>query len=272
MSQLFLYLVAITLTLSGCVSSQTHKATLKELENSRQQYIKSQQDLEQLHQETNQTRLQLDEARQEVIDLEIRKQDLLIAMQKFDIELEEVNHQLAMIKELETETQRRNEIYAQFVQRLQPMIDGKQLSVKIESGRLVIHLPNNILFQSGHAKLNRQGEKALNQVASILTQLDERHFQVEGHTDNEPIKSSQYPSNWELSAARAMAVVHLLIKSGVPPQHLSAAGFGEYKPRANNDTAAGRRRNRRIEIVMLPNLEVLSNEIPVTSVDRDRSK
>ncbi len=89
---------------------------------------------------------------------------------------------------------------------------------------------------------------------------------IEGHTDNVPIKSARYPSNWELSTARALAVLHLQTEMGVAPENISAAGFGEFRPKADNKTEEGRRLNRRSEIVMLPNLDILSNELPkVTS-------
>ncbi len=256
------FIMSLVLLLTGCVSSRTHQATLAQLEDSRQQHSKSQEALDNLRQEFNLTRLRLDDSRKELIDLEIRKQDLHIMMQRLDAEMVDLNLQLAMVKEVEAESNRRNEIHAQFVQRLQHMIDGGQLSVQIESGRLAIQLPNSVLFQSGRAKLNPQGQKTLKRIAAILAQLDDRRFQVEGHTDNQAIKSTRYATNWELSSARAIAVVHLLIKAGVAPHNLSAAGYGEYQPRADNATNIGRKHNRRIEIVMLPNLEVLSNQIP----------
>ena len=81
---------------------------------------------------------------------------------------------------------------------------------------------------------------------------------MEGHTDDVPNSTEQFPSNWELSSARALSVVGLLIQAGVSPENLSGAGYGEFQPGATNDDAAGRRLNRRIEIVMLPNLDVIA--------------
>ena len=174
--------------------------------------------------------------------------------------------EIATLRKIEAETKRRNEIYEQFVNRLQSMIDGGQLTVSIDAGRIVINLPNNVLFNSGSANLNSEGKKALTQIGDVLKQFSDRRFQIEGHSDNVPIKSARYPSNWELSTARALSVVHLLTEMGVAPENVSAAGFGEFRPRADNDTEEGRQLNRRIEIVMLPNLDILSNELPkVTS-------
>jgi len=174
--------------------------------------------------------------------------------------------EIATLRKIEAETKRRNEIYAEFVNRLQSMIDGGQLTVSIDAGRIVINLPNNVLFNSGSARLNSDGQKALTQIGDVLKQFSDRRFQIEGHSDNVPIKSARFPSNWELSTARALSVVHLLTEMGVAPENVSAAGFGEFRPRADNETEEGKKLNRRIEIVMLPNLDILSSELPkVTS-------
>jgi chemotaxis protein MotB len=170
--------------------------------------------------------------------------------------------EIATLSKIEAETKRRNEIYAQFVNRLQSMIDGGKLTVNIDAGRIVINLPNNVLFKTGSANLNPEGQEALTQIGSVLKQFSDRRFQIEGHSDNVPIKSSRFPSNWELSTARALSVVHLLTEMGVTPENISAAGFGEFRPRADNETEDGRKLNRRIEIVMLPNLDILSSELP----------
>ena len=92
----------------------------------------------------------------------------------------------------------------------------------------------------------------------VLGELDDRQFQVEGHTDDVPISTERFPSNWELSSARALSVVRLLIQAGVPPENVSGAGYGEFQPVASNEDAGGRRLNRRIEIVMLPNLDIIA--------------
>ncbi len=182
------------------------------------------------------------------------------------VELTASQDEIATLSKIEAETKRRNEIYAQFVNRLQSMIDGGQLTVSIDGGRIVINLPNDVLFNTGSANLNTEGKQAMMQIGEVLSQFSDRRFQVEGHTDNVPIKSARYPSNWELSTARALAVLHLLTEVGVAPENISAAGFGEFRPKADNETEEGRQLNRRSEIVMLPNLDILSNELPkVTS-------
>ena len=103
-----------------------------------------------------------------------------------------------------------------------------------------------------------EGRATLAQVGDVLSELPDRSFQVEGHTDDVPIATERFPSNWELSSARALSVVRVLVQAGVSPEHVSGAGYGEYQPVADNGTAEGRRLNRRIEIVMLPNLDVIA--------------
>ena len=94
-------------------------------------------------------------------------------------------------------------------------------------------------------------------VATILADIPERDFQIAGHTDNVPISTQRFPSNWELGSARAIAVLRLLTSGGVDAERLSATSYAQYRPAADNDTPAGRARNRRIEIVVVPDLSSL---------------
>ena len=265
---LVLFVLLSTIVLIGCVSSTTHQTTLDELANTQRSFETTQaeiasvrKELDDTRQELNHTQLKLDKAQRSLIDFAVQKQDLQKTLLDLETESEELNLQLALLREVEAEANRRNEIYSRFVGQLQHLIEREQISVNIEKGRVVIQLPNNIIFESGRAEINPQGQKTIVQVAKALSQFPERRFQVEGHTDSRPINSPLFPSNWELSTARALAVVHLLAENGVPPQNLSAAGFGEHQPRADNGTNQGRQLNRRIEVVTLPNLEVLSKDI-----------
>jgi chemotaxis protein MotB len=123
-------------------------------------------------------------------------------------------------------------------------------STMIDMRGLVIRLNNAVLFESGSAEIKKH-EDTLNEVASILNTAD-NYIRIEGHTDNTPIRRSNYASNWELSTARAVNVVKLFIsKNNFPPEKLIAVGYGEYKPVADNATAEGRSSNRRIDIIVL---------------------
>jgi chemotaxis protein MotB len=112
-----------------------------------------------------------------------------------------------------------------------------------------------VLFDSGQAVVKKEGKATLAEVAAILKDIRDRQFQVAGHTDTAPIRTSAYPSNWYLSTARAIRVVEVLVDGGVAPQSVSASGYGEFDPVAANDTAENKAKNRRIEIVIQPNVD-----------------
>jgi chemotaxis protein MotB len=250
-----LFLVSL---LTACVSAGKHEAALAEMEQVRK-------DLQNAEQENALKQQQLDTARKQIADATGELMELEQKKQSLQRELTDSMSQMATLRNIEKETKRRNQIYESFVESLKSMIDGGQLTVSIEQGRIVINLPNNVLFKSASASLNSEGREALTRIASVLSEFTDRRFQVEGHTDNNPISSARFPSNWELSTARALTVVHLLIEMGVLPENISAAGFSKFRPRADNETDEGRRLNRRIEIIMLPNLDILSNELPKVS-------
>jgi chemotaxis protein MotB len=146
--------------------------------------------------------------------------------------------------------------YQDLLERFQTLIDTGQLQVRIVDGRMVLELPNDILFASGKAELSEEGGGALAAVAAVLVDLG-RSIQVEGHTDDVPIHNERYPSNWELAADRALVVLRALEEGGVPPEQMSAASFADYKPVADNGSDEGRATNRRTEIVLLPDLSQL---------------
>jgi chemotaxis protein MotB len=120
---------------------------------------------------------------------------------------------------------------------------------------MVVKLPAAILFPSGSAVLSEEGKGALTEVASVLRTMRGRRFTIAGHTDNVPVVQAPFHDNWELSSARAVTVTELLVAKGVPGPNLVAAGFGEFYPISGNGTASGRQRNRRIEILLEPNLK-----------------
>ncbi len=157
----------------------------------------------------------------------------------------------------EAAAEERNRIYAQLLDRFQEMIDAGTLDVSIEDGRIVINLKQDILFDSGDHRVGDEGKETLVEVAAALAEFPDRSFQVEGHTDDVPIQTARFPSNWELSTARSTSVVKLLIEGGVLPANVSSAGFGEFRPRADNETDEGKALNRRIEIIMVPQLQQL---------------
>lgn len=142
------------------------------------------------------------------------------------------------------------------------------LKVSVRNNRMVIQMPGDVLFDSGQDKLKKEGKEIVLQVAQVIRDdkdLSARHFQVAGHTDSKPLQGGRFQDNWGLSAMRARSVLKLMTDSaedgggGLNPNHLSAAGYGETDPVATNDTDDGRKLNRRVELVVQPNVEEMLN-------------
>ncbi|THB81044.1 MAG: flagellar motor protein [Desulfobacteraceae bacterium] len=126
-------------------------------------------------------------------------------------------------------------------------LGGEVSVVKSEDG-VVITMSDLLLFKAGGTTLSEKGYDILKKVAAVISKLA-YHVKIKGHTDNSPISTDRFPSNWELSSARASTVVRILVGQGVNPEYISAEGYANYHPVATNDTPEGRRRNRRVEIV-----------------------
>lgn len=278
-----LFLLAIVLNSAACVSKGTHQSTLADLSQARAGQdtlrdeiatLEERNDSLQAEMQTEFTRRdQVESALQRTIaDLEREQRSLEQQLENAradserletmaglrGAELQSMRRRLESLRAVEQEVRERNAIYEDVISRFQSLMDGGQLSVTIDRGRMVIQLPQDILFQSGSATLGSEGRSVISQVGAVLADFDDRRFQVEGHTDNVPISTERFPSNWELSSARALAVVRLLTAQGVAPENVSGAAFGEYQPRASNEDRTSRALNRRIEIVMLPNLDVIA--------------
>ncbi len=148
-------------------------------------------------------------------------------------------------------------MFRKLVADFKSMIDAGKLKVVIRDGRMIIALPNDVLFDSGKTDIKPDGQVALADVAKVLATIPDRNFLVAGDTDNVPIHTARFPSNWELSTARAVEVTQFLISHGMRPQVLAAAGYGEYDPVVPNDSPEHRAQNRRTEIVLQPNLSEL---------------
>jgi chemotaxis protein MotB len=141
-------------------------------------------------------------------------------------------------------------------QKLGQEINDKQIKLQMMEKGLVITVVGDLLFDSGKSKIRPEAYSLLGKVSDILKDnMAQFNVGIEGHTDNVPIKLSGWKSNWELSTARALSVLHYLVNDqGISPERLSAIGYGEYRPVDSNETADGRKQNRRVEIVILPNV------------------
>ncbi len=177
-------------------------------------------------------------------------------------EIEASQQEILQLKRLREQAETEKAQFEALTERFQSMIDAGKLEVVRRDGRMMVKLPDDILFPSGQRRLKRGGRTALKEVAVVLREAaTDREFLVAGHTDNVPVgQRSRFRSNWELSTARATEVVKLLVEQGVKPDSLAAAGYGEHDPIADNSTLEGRDKNRRLEIILLPKLEDLGTE------------
>jgi len=150
-----------------------------------------------------------------------------------------------------TNSQETQKQYDALVQGLSREVEKGQLQVRQYKNMLSVELAEQIFFDSGSAALKEGGKDVLKTVGGALKGYENKIIRVVGHTDNVPVLKSPFPSNWELSVARATTVVRFLQDVGVPPGRMIAAGRGEYNPVAPNDTPEGRQKNRRIEIMLI---------------------
>ena len=130
-----------------------------------------------------------------------------------------------------------------------PFIDDDLIVVNNTNDKIEIEIKSEMLFASGEARLKSNVIPVLSNMATIMSTFN-NPIQVEGFTDDQPIKTLTFPSNWELSAARAASVVHLLMRKGIDPERMSATGYAEFKPVADNSTKEGRQKNRRVMIII----------------------
>lgn len=168
--------------------------------------------------------------------------------------IQEMQNALNVLREQKRQSEARVAEFKKLLNSFKAMIDAGKLKVKVANGRMVVELPSDVLFASGSVDLSEGGKTAVGEVGTIFVTMPEREFQVEGHTDNQPIRTARFPSNWELASGRAIAVSQILIKAGVAPTRVSAASFGEFRPVTSNDKPETRAQNRRIEIVLVTDL------------------
>jgi chemotaxis protein MotB len=146
-----------------------------------------------------------------------------------------------------------NTTYMQLNQNLQSEVAANQVQIKQLQNRLEVTMVNSILFPEGGWELNQQGQQEMNKVIPAFQDLSGKQIVIAGYTDNLPILaplSERFPTNWNLSAGRAISVVRYCEAQGIDPNQLSAVAFGKYHPIASNDTPEGRAQNRRINIVI----------------------
>jgi len=177
------------------------------------------------------------------------------ALQEQNVALQQQNAELSQQKTaIQSTSKQRQAQYNMMVRKLSAEVRKGQLQVRQYQNMLTVDVAEPIFFDSGSATLKQSGKAVLKKIGEALKSYDDKIIRVAGYTDNVPIAKAHrklYPTNWELSVARATTVVRYLQDVGVPPEHLIASGRGEYDPVAPNDTAQGRQKNRRIEIMVI---------------------
>ena len=283
----FCLILIIAVTLSACVSNAVHQQKLNEnqhlqavikgleadydrLKADKNHLVERNDNLSQrlleaiernklLQEDLMRARVDLDRVERVLVDRSAEAGAALAEMrQEIDRLTEESN---AFQRQLETERLAREArlaevqgTYDELVGKLEEEIQRGEVKISELKGKLTVNVVDKILFDSGKASLKSAGLKVLKQIGDVLKTAADKNIQVEGHTDNVPISGTlaqKYPTNWELSTARAATVLHFLQdKVGIPGERLSAVGYGEYNPITNNRTAEGRAQNRRIQIVL----------------------
>ena len=161
----------------------------------------------------------------------------------------------SLVKAREEQVQKVSSTYESLLEKMKSEISKGQVTISELKGKLTVNMVDSILFDSGKAEVKKGGLEILGKVISILKDVNDKSIRIEGHTDDVPISralAKRYPTNWELSAARAINVTRHLQDQGIDPGNLSVVAYGEWKPVATNDTPEGRAKNRRIEIVLVP--------------------
>ena len=188
--------------------------------------------------------------RAQISELEKENEDLKQSVDRLQSEAE------ALVRQRQEEMNEMKSTYDDLLEGMKSEIEKGKITITQLKGKLKVNMLDEILFDSGKTTIKPEGVEVLERVGEILLNVKDRAINVEGYTDNVPIGpelARRYPTNWELSAARATNVArYLQEKIGIDPTLLSATGYGEYQPVASNEDEEGRARNRRIEIVLVP--------------------
>ncbi len=219
-----LVVLSVLALMTGCVSTSTYEQMEREKNQEIASLKEEKAQLQQQKAERDQQRAQAD---QQIASLEQEKASLIESSQQ---------------------TQKQ---YEALTQNLSREMEKGMVQVRQYKSMLSVELAEQIFFDSGSADVKADGKNVLKKLGAALKDYDNKFIRVVGYTDDVPIKKSGYKSNWDLSVTRAASVVRYLQEVGVPPERMIAAGRGEYNPVAPNTTAEGRRKNRRIEIMLV---------------------
>ncbi len=267
--------VAVLLSLVGLMSvacgpsQEEYDALLNNANKLKEQLASTEQSNSELQSKLDQMNSENKKMASKLAELGQNVEALLGQKSELASDLEATRQREAKLRAEQEAQKKRMAQYRKVIKQFQELVDSGKLKIRIVDGQMVVQMASSILFETGKASLSEEGKAALTELAGILATIPDRKFQIAGHTDNVPINSKKFPSNWELSSARAVNVVKYLQENGVDPRNVSAAGYAEYRPSETNDTPEGKAANRRIEITLLPNL----NELPdLSDLEKDIRK
>ena len=247
---------------AGCgIDEQVHNAALKDRDAQKQKLLETNDALEK---ERAQHRADVDARDARVLVLTKKLESLGQDVSRLETErgtlggeLEQAKKRMDELRKAQVQAEARAAQFRKLVTQFKTLTDAGKLQVEIRENRMIVRLGDKILFDPGKTDLKPEGKEALTQVTTVLKELQNRNFQIAGHTDNAPMKSAKFRSNWDLSTARAVEVLNYMVGAGMEPKRVSAAGYADTSPVATNDTSENKAKNRRIEITLVPNLDDL---------------
>ena len=256
-------LVATVATLgSACgIDEQVHNAALKDRDAQKQKLAETQTALDR---EKAAHKADVDSRDARVMVLTKKLESLGQDVSRLETErgtlggeLESAKKRMDELRKAQAQAEARAAQFRKLVTQFKTLTDAGKLQVEIRENRMIVRLGDKILFDPGKTDLKPEGKDALTQVTGVLKSLPNRNFQIAGHTDNIPIKSAKFRSNWDLSTARAVEVLNFMVAAGMEAKRVSAAGYADQSPVAGNDSPENKAKNRRNEITLVPNLDDL---------------
>lgn len=257
-----LFFTLATLLLAGCgVKKETHQRALNEITSLQGRLDDCEGKRDEHAANAKQLQSELDKTRTEMTEADKEKAERIAKLRE---EMAASEQELLELRKQRDAAEKRAAAFRNLTDRFRALVDTGKLQVGFRNGQMVLKMPSEILFASGQAELSEAGQTALAEVLTVLMDFKDRRFVIAGHTDDKPIKTRKIRNNWELSTARALSVTEFMIEGGFPPGNVAAAGYGQFDPAAPNDTDENRALNRRIEIILVPDL----SELPTLTNDQ----
>lgn len=260
-----LALALLLVAFAACgVPKKNHQRALAKLANTEEKLSESERErkkkakhIKRLEAELASTQVERDQKDADGKDKQARIKEKELRIEKLMADMQATRAQLVKVQEQQAKAEERLAAFRKLNERFRKLVSTGALKVSFRNGQMVLQLPSEVLFASGKADLSKAGKEALSKVLEVLQSFRDRRFLIAGHTDNRRIRSKRFKSNWHLSTVRAVSVVEFMIESGFDGKNLGAAGYGSFDPVAANDTPENLAKNRRIEIILVPDLSEL---------------